>query len=286
MDLAAILPHSVLILTDREVAMLRLCTMLVAVFLPLAAAAQSPPPASQCQAIAQRLPEVKFASFLPVAYQAPEVDITYVGHSTFLIETPDGVRIATDYSGFALPGGPPDVATMNRAHSSHFTLTPEPGTGMVLHGWGDVPGVPADIDVVVGDTYIRNVTTDLRSWSGFEEDGNSIFIFEVAGLCIGHLGHLHHELSDSDIAEIGRLDIVMVPVDGGLTLGAESMKNVIERLYSAIVLPMHRTGPQVRSFAEMLGDGFDIVYADSPTLRVSLNTLSSPPRVILLKGVW
>ncbi|MEY9138330.1 hypothetical protein ACVIWV_010144 [Bradyrhizobium diazoefficiens] len=30
----------------------------------------------------------------------------------------------------------------------------------------------------------------------------------VAGLCIGHLGHLHHKLDDSHFAQIGRLDIV------------------------------------------------------------------------------
>ncbi|WP_183483955.1 MBL fold metallo-hydrolase [Martelella radicis] len=270
-------------------AMLRQLAMLVPAVLMLAAAsaaAQSRPPVSQCQAIAERLPDVKFASFMPVAYEAPEVTITFIGHSTYLIETPQGVRIATDYSGFLLPGGPPDVATMNKAHESHFTLSPDPGIGMVLHGWGDVPGEAADHDLVVGDTYIRNVTTDIRAWGSFEEDGNSIFIFEVAGLCIGHLGHLHHELTDSHIMEIGRLDVVMVPVDGGLTLGAESMRNVIERLYSSIVLPMHRTGPRVRSFAEMMGDGFEVVYSDSRSLTVSLRTLSSPPKIILLDGVW
>ncbi len=47
------------------------------------------------------------------------------------------------------------------------------------------------------------------------KDGNSIFIFEVAGLCIGHLGHLHHQArSIRHFAAIGRLDIVMVPIDG------------------------------------------------------------------------
>ena len=45
---------------------------------------------------------------------------------------------------------------------------------------------------VVDDVYIRNVPTDIRNGGAMEADGNSIFIFEVAGLCIGHLGHLHH----------------------------------------------------------------------------------------------
>ena len=269
--------------------MLRMFTMLAALFLPFAAGAQSGPPVSQCQAIAARLPHVTFASFRPVAYEVPEVAITFIGHSTFLIETPGGVRIATDYSGFRLPGGPPDVATMNKAHETHFTLTPDPAISTVLHGWGDAPGTPVDHDLVVGDTYIRNVTTDIRSWvadDGFEHDGNSIFIFEVADLCIGHLGHLHHELADKHIAEIGRLDVVMVPVDGGLTLGAQSMENVIVRLHASLVLPMHRTGPPVRSFAAMLQDQFDVVYSEDRTVRVSLRNLPHPPQILLLKGVW
>jgi L-ascorbate metabolism protein UlaG (beta-lactamase superfamily) len=79
---------------------------------------------------------------------------------------------------------------------------------------------PAHIDERIGDLYIRNVTTDIRRYWGEDaggemiRDGNSIFIFEVAGLCIGHLGHLHVPLDDSHLAAIGRIDILMVPIDG------------------------------------------------------------------------
>ena len=259
---------------------------------PIPAHAQDArPPVSQCQAIAQSLPDVTFASFKPPAAlkaQAAtneEVTITYVGHSTFLIETPGGVSIATDYSGWYAPPKVPDVVTMNKAHSSHYTLTPDPAIKHVLHGWGD-DGRPADHDVVVGDTYIRNVTTDIRSFDGaMEPDGNSIFIFEVAGLCIGHLGHLHHELDDTDYAEIGRLDVLMVPVDGGLTMGAESMSRVVTRLRSALILPMHRRGPPVTSFLQMFGDGFDKSFAQQASVTVSLRSLPRKPLIYILQGV-
>ena len=72
----------------------------------------------------------------------------------------------------------------------------------VLRGWNPNGGA-ANHDLTVGDVKIRNVPTNIRSWAGGTEiDGNSIFIFEVAGLCIGHLGHLHHELT----AQAYRLD--------------------------------------------------------------------------------
>jgi hypothetical protein len=64
------------------------------------------PPASQCLAMAQMLPNVVYAS-IRTAARADEVTIRYAGHSTYVIETPDGVRIATDYTGTYDTGGLP-----------------------------------------------------------------------------------------------------------------------------------------------------------------------------------
>jgi len=245
---------------------------------------------SQCQAIAQSIPKATFASFsgaVPIAGAADNetVTLTYIGHSTFLIETPGGVSIATDYSGWYTPPRMPMVATMNRAHSSHYTLTPDPAIKYVLHGWSDVPGEKAKIDLTVGDTYIRNVTTDIRGgYGGPQAGGNSIFIFEVAGLCIGHLGHLHYELTDAHYTEIGRLDIVMVPVDGGLTMGADSMSRIIKRLRSSLVLPMHQQRP-LANFLSMFGPDFDVVYASGNSIDVSMRTLPKKPQIFVAKGM-
>ncbi|MCS4240751.1 L-ascorbate metabolism protein UlaG (beta-lactamase superfamily) [Rhizobium sp. BIGb0125] len=252
-------------------------------------------PVSQCQAIAQNIPGVTFASFkLPdvklVQQSAKEeVKITFIGHSTYEIETPAGVRIATDYNGVYRPQRTPTVATMNRAHTTHYTLKPDPGIEYVLHGWSDKAGEKAEHQVMVDDVYIRNVTTDIRSgwadYESFQKNGNSIFIFEVAGLCIGHLGHLHHELTNTHYAEIGRLDILMVPVDGGLTMGADSMSRVVKRLRSALILPMHRTGPPLEQFVSMFSASFDIAYATDPVITVSMRSLPKKPTILVPQGM-
>ena len=250
------------------------------------------PEPSQCQAIAQSLPKATFASFStpgPTLANDPvdgDVKITFLGHSTFFIETPGGVSIATDYSGAYPPPYTPEVVTMNKAHPSHYTLTPDPAIKYVLHGWSDVPGEPAKIHLTVGDTLIRNVVTDIRSWGGgIEANGNSIFIFEAAGLCIGHLGHLHFELTDQQYAEIGRLDVVMVPVDGGLTMGADSMSRVVKRLRSSLILPMHRWGPPIDQFLALFGPDFDVGYAPTPSVTVSVKSLPRKPLIYVLKGL-
>ena len=255
-------------------------------------------PVSQCQAIASKLPGVTFASFNPPEVQGvqaktnlavadkEEVKITFIGHSTYFIETPRGVGIATDYSGAYQPSRVPDVVTMNKAHSTHYTLQPDTRIPHVLRGWSDVPGEKAEHREMIGDVYIRNVVSDIRSWGGgLEENGNSIFIFEVAGLCIGHLGHLHFELTEAQYTEIGRLDILMVPVDGGLTMGADSMSRVVQRLRSSLILPMHRWGPPLDNFLAMFDGRFDIAYAKERTLRVSLRSLPKKPTILVPQGL-
>src|SRR6476659_8685200 len=62
--------------------------------------------------VAFNRPRIMPAS-LQLAENSEQVRITYVGHSTFLIESPQQVRIATDYNDFVKPSGLPDIATMN-----------------------------------------------------------------------------------------------------------------------------------------------------------------------------
>lgn len=258
--------------------------------------------ASECLAMARAVPGARYASLDPpvirVAGQPQakseghDVTITYVGHSTYVIDTPGGVRIATDFNGhYRVPGKLPNVVTMNRAHSTHYTLNPDPGIQHVLHGWADSGA--AKHELVVADVFIRNVTTDIRSffgrWDGggaaMQPDGNSIFIFETAGLCIGHLGHLHHRLEDHHIAEIGRLDIVMVPIDGGLTMSLDGMSEMAKRLRSSVVLPMHRLGTPMEDFMSRMRSQFEIDRRGERAFTISRQTLPKAPTIVILDGV-
>ncbi|MBX3583531.1 MAG: MBL fold metallo-hydrolase [Rhizobiaceae bacterium] len=261
---------------------------------PVSAGAQEEPPPSKCVAIANALPSATYANLSPGQAVSPilaqtfvegDVTITYAGHSTYVIETPGGVRIATDFSGVYGHEPLPRVVTMNKAHRTHFTDHPDPAIEYVLRGWSP-DGGPARHAVVVDDVYIRNVATDIRHWGGgLEPDGNSIFVFEVAGLCIGHLGHLHTRLSDSQFGQIGRLDILMVPIDGGITQSLASMSEIATRLYSSMILPMHRHATPLGEFTSRMGEGFQVEFRSSRSLTVSLRTLPSRPTIVVLEGV-
>jgi hypothetical protein len=241
--------------------------------------------ASRCIAFADKTPNVTPVKFSAKSNDA--VHIKYVDHSTFRITTPAGLIIATDYAGYAGDGPIPTVATMNQAHETHYTDFPDADIRHVLRGWNP-DGGPAKHYLKVGDVLIRNVPTDIRGWPGtIVADGNSIFIFEVAGLCIGHLGHLHHKPTPSQLARIGRLDVIFAPVDGGHTLDITSMVEVLKGLRASLVIPMHFFGgDSLARFLEGMRGDFAIQMEPQKALSVSLRTLPRKPTVLVLTAVY
>jgi L-ascorbate metabolism protein UlaG (beta-lactamase superfamily) len=264
--------------------LIALLALTAAVLLP-----QQSAQASQCFAYVDNAPAD--LTLTPVVYdtaaEAPVAEIRFVGHATFQITSPGGVVIATDYTGRNGPAGVPDVVTMNHAHTTHYTNTPDPRIDHVLRGWNPDGDGPAEHDLEVADTRIRNVATDIRGWNSqtVEKHGNSIFIFEMADLCIGHLGHLHHQLSDADLSLIGRLDVVMAPVDGSWTLDIPNMIATLKDLRASLVIPMHFFGAgSLERFLAGMSDRFEIRRAREAVIRVSLQSLPRQPTVLVPHG--
>ncbi|MCR8723979.1 MBL fold metallo-hydrolase [Frigidibacter sp. ROC022] len=261
--------------------------ILAAVFLALVAlpaSAQSRIP-SHCIAVADAGPERLWRADWRDPVARDTVRIRYIDHSMFLIQTPGGLAAATDFTGFLGPVDlVPDVVTMNHAHSSHWTSAPDPRIPHVLPGWGPFgQGIEHHLDL--GEMLVRNVSTDIRlGASGVEPKGNSIFVFEVAGLCIGHLGHLHHEPDAAQYAALGRIDVLMVPVDGGRTLDLPTMMRVVERLRSSVVIPMHWfSGAALDAFLVGMSDGFAVERSDASEITLSLRSLPARPTIVVLR---
>jgi L-ascorbate metabolism protein UlaG (beta-lactamase superfamily) len=221
----------------------------------------------------------------PAALGPEEVRLTFVGHATFLIETPAGARIATDYNDYVRPAVVPHIATMNRAHSTHYSLFPDPAIAHVLRGW-DPGGGRAVHDLTFRDVRVRNVPTNIRSFEGgTQHDGNSIFVFEAADLCIAHLGHLHHPLEPAHLKALGRIDVVLVPVDGSYTLDLEGMMQVLADLNAPLVVPMHYFGQTtLNRFLARARERYEVVTSERPDIVLSRATLPSRPRAVVLPG--
>jgi hypothetical protein len=104
-------------------------TLLRRAFLGLLAMALGAAPAFACGVAARHGPLLHRASTA-----ADTVTLTFLGHATFAIETPGGTLAATDYSGRHRPARVPDLVTMNHAHTTHYTDTPDPRIAHVLRG--------------------------------------------------------------------------------------------------------------------------------------------------------
>ncbi len=259
----------------------------LAVLLGLAAApalAQERIP-SHCIALSQGSERVVPAGFRdPVPLDA--VRIRYIDHAMFLIQT-TSVSAVTDFQGFI--GNVdflPDVVTMNNAHGTHWTAHPDPAIPHVLRGWAE-DGQVAAWRLDLGEMLVRNVPTDTRGGvGGVVPDGNSIFVFEAGGMCIGHLGHLHHEPTAEDYALLGRMDVVMVPVDGGYTLSQATLVRVLERLRARVVIPMHWFGSSnlERFLTEIQTEaGYDLDRRPESDIALTLAGLPDRLTVVVLQ---
>ena len=255
--------------------------------------AQTPPAPPPTSDLSDRCPGLVAANrprVIPAAFKlargSDEARITYVGHSTFLIESPRLVRIATDYNDYVKSPVMPDIVTMNHAHTTHYTDRPDPAIKYVLRGWGPSPAEPARHDITVQDVRVRNVPTNIRDWGGgTERHGNSIFIFEMANMCIAHLGHLHHTLNQQQLNEIGRVDVVLVPVDGSYTLDLEGMFEVLGALKAPLMIPMHYfSAYTLNRFTSRATQTWDVEIGETPSILISKTTLPTKPKVLVLPG--
>ena len=224
--------------------------------------------------------------FRRVALGGDQVRLTYVGHATFLIESPQLVRVATDYNDYVKPPVLPDIATMNHAHTTHYTDHPDPGIKYVLRGWAQDAAHPVPIDMTYKDVRVRNVFTNIRNWEGGTEFyGNSIFIFEMANLCIVHLGHLHHTLTQQQLNEIGRPDVVLVPVDGNYTLDLDGMIEVLHALKAPLMIPMHYfSSYTLNRFLDRVRGEWPVETQEIPSVVLSKTTLPHQPKILVLPG--
>ncbi len=268
--------HAIPVIGVAVRAMRPILTALTAAVLVFGASAA----AAKCFPMVQNTPRI-----VPVSLPAADsVRITFLGHSSFLIESPGGVSAVTDYNGYIRPAVTPDVVTMNNAHDTHYTDFPDPNIGLVLRGWGP-RGEVATHAHTVKDLEVWNVPTNLRLWDGTETNGNSIFVFQVSSLCIAHLGHLHHVLTEENLASLGSIDVLLVPVDGTYTMAQEYMAQVIQQIRPSVIIPMHYFNESVLSrFLAVMKDSYEVVVADTPS--VTFTRLNLPHRrILILPGI-
>jgi L-ascorbate metabolism protein UlaG (beta-lactamase superfamily) len=261
---------------------------LTAILFSLACCIPSLAWAAGCQPnIAMGQPLLTLAHWTPAAAPAPAVQLTFIGHASVLIQSPQGVSIVTDLNDYFPPPFPPDIATMNHFHDTHYTNHPDPRIPNVLRGWDQGDG-PAHWDLTVKDVRVRNVPTNVRNWfnGGTEFNGNSIFVFEIADLCIAHLSHLQHTLAPEQLAALGQIDVLLPMVDGAYSLSQYDIIEVIDQIKPRLIIPIHYFGPrQLERFLARMNDRFPVRRSEEPHIELSRTTLPDKPEILVLPSI-
>jgi len=233
-------------------------------------------------AIVSRNPLLHLASFRIAEEEAKgDVLIRFIGHATFLIQSPEGVKAITDYTDLVpIRDFVPDIITMNHFHITHYSNFPDPRIKNVLRGWAPDGGV-AKNDLRVKDMRVRSIQTNFGEAGIITQNENSIFVFEVANMCIAHLSHTHHTLSKNELAELGDIDVLLVPVDGMFTLSPEEVMDSIEKVKPKLVIPWHYSFWTTRFIAQ-LQDLYPVRRAGTTSMTVSKSTLPQKTEVVFL----
>jgi len=212
--------------------------------------------------------------------------ITWLGHSTFLLEAADGTRIITDpfeagsYDGavgYAPITDRADIVTVSHEHADHNAVDAVAGQPEVVRGSEPqtIKGIP-----------IQGVDTYHDESRGQDRGRNTVFIMEVDGVRVGHLGDLGHLLSVDEVKTVGQVDVLLAPVGGYYTIGPEEAKEVAERLGAKVIIPMHYK-TDVLGFPIQPVDDFlklmdRVERLDGRTVEIVADDIANGPKVVVL----
>ena len=211
--------------------------------------------------------------------------ITYHGHSEFYLEGAEGFSLLTDpfdaHVGYAMGSYRADAVTVTHGHGDHNFVQKAVGTPAVIDSEGEWFPAP---DVKI--TAIPSVHDDA---GGKKRGKNLIMKIEMEGLTLAHLGDQGAPLTDEQIAALGKIDVLMIPIGGFYTIDAKTAYQTVQALRPRVTLPMHfKTAVNASwpiadetEFLRLMGQpGLQPL----PLLRVTQGDLSEQPALALMQA--
>lgn len=165
--------------------------------------------------------------------------IKWYGHAAFLITSDKGLKIITDPYESGAYGGQlaygkikdtADIALISHEHADHNDSKSLPGSPQIIKETGS--------KTAKGISF-KGISTYHDSSKGSERGANTIFTFSVDGIQVCHLGDLGHSLSEKEVAEVGPVDILLIPVGGYFTIDSKEATRVAEQIKPKVLIPIH-----------------------------------------------
>lgn len=210
--------------------------------------------------------------------------LKWLGHSCFLITSETGLKIITDpYT----PGGDlkyspvteaADIVIVSHDHFDHNNVSMISGKPEVVTGVGvkDVRGI-----------QFKDVATYHDESQGEQRGTNTVFCFSVDGIKLCHLGDLGHTLSREQAAEVGGVDVLLVPVGGFYTIDASVASQVCDSLKPRVIIPMHFKTPKcdfpIVTEEDFLKGKGNVRKLDSSEVEFRQDMLPDATEIVVLK---
>jgi L-ascorbate metabolism protein UlaG (beta-lactamase superfamily) len=163
------------------------------------------------------------------------MEITWYGHSCFRLTERGMATVVTDpfdndsigYEALKLKA---DIVTVSHDAAGHNNSKAVKGTSHVITGPGEFE---------IGGVFITGVQTNGHTKKDDDELRNTLYVFDYEGITVAHLGDLRRVPSQTEVEDMGAVNVALVPVGGGGGLNAAKAAEVISLLEPNIVIPMH-----------------------------------------------
>ena len=161
------------------------------------------------------------------------MDINWLGHSCFRIKSGQAVIITDPYPpdlGYSLGKPTAGIVTVSHQHPSHAYVQGVGGEPRLVTGPGEYE---------ISGVLIIGVATFHDAERGKVRGKNTVYLMEIDGISVCHLGDLGHVLNTEQVEEIDNVDVLLLPVGGASTADATMAAEVIRQLEPKAVVPMH-----------------------------------------------
>ncbi len=208
------------------------------------------------------------------------MEITWYGHSCFRLHSRGGTVVTDPFGkncGYKQPHIRTDIITISHDHENHSSVTGFRGKFRVLRGPGEYE---------VKGVFVTGVATYHDEKKGTQRGKNTVFRIDLEDLTAVHLGDLGHVPTQSQVEALNDVDLLMIPVGGGATIGPAQAAEVVSLLEPRIVIPMHFKTPAykgklhpVKKFLDQMG--LKSVQPQAK-LKVTRSSVPDEPQVVLL----
>jgi L-ascorbate metabolism protein UlaG (beta-lactamase superfamily) len=219
-----------------------------------------------------------------VATASRPVEIEWFGHATFQITSSKGTRILADPHGrsdLRWPQLDQHIVSTSHPHGPHSSIGMAKGSPVVLEGLTRSGDNWQKIHTTIRDVAVYSVPAYHDKSQGLQRGKNAIFVFRVDDICIAHLGDLGHLLTPPQLKLLGKIDILLVPVAGGMfTVTATEAIEVTKQVNPRIAIPEHYWW---EGGSDRFAAGFARVKrANGAILKIAKQELPPPTEIFIL----